>query len=374
MGLSPHHFANGATVVGAVIGSGLLLAGALIKFKYIPITKDDPTETKRQGGLINPAELVEDWKTPTTWATSKQRTAWINRRGRSYLSAMGGGVWVFTGVYLLTAYLDSDSGSSRNQLWTIAIALQAMGLLAVAYAVVPYVAAKNAYRTMTQATASALVSIALKDACDAEHPLALPKLFELNRRQLDEYQAVSRRQQALAFQGAQTASIVAFVVLVAGVIVAITTGTSTEKYITGGLTAVGALLSAFLAQTFFKSVDNANQQQNLYYRDPQQTGRLLGVERIIENLSQLAPVVVEDSDSASNEPPALGTPPLTPPLGTPTPAQGTPTTAAAPSPPHVDPALITQIVQAVLAWNLPNPPGFAPPATTPDTVTLTKAK
>ena len=150
----------------------------------------------------------------------------------------------------------------------------------ILYSLVPYAAARSAYRQRRLATASAKVDEAIRDACSGEHPLEIPKLFQLNRRQLDEYQLLTRKQQRSAFVLAQAASVVAFVVLVGGVLLALGQRQPIDKYVTGGLSALGSLLSGFLAATFFASHRDANKQMNLYYLEPQRTGRLLAVERV----------------------------------------------------------------------------------------------
>lgn len=111
--------------------------------------------------------------------------------------------------------------------------------------------------------------------------LSLNGLFELNRRQLDEYQLLTRRQQRIAFQLAWCASVVAFLVLVVGTVITFSSGFPTEEqFLAGGLTTVGTVLSGFLGKTFFDGHQKATDQLNHYYKEPYWTGRILAAERI----------------------------------------------------------------------------------------------
>lgn len=110
----------------------------------------------------------------------------------------------------------------------------------------------------------------------------LAELFVLNRQQLDEYQQLPRRQQRTAFALTWGAAVAALLILVTGSIVARRVGDQ-DKYITGGLTALGTLLSTFLGQTFFRGHERAVEQLNLYYLEPSLTGRMLAAERILRH-------------------------------------------------------------------------------------------
>jgi hypothetical protein len=116
--------------------------------------------------------------------------------------------------------------------------------------------------------------------------LPLTQLFELNRRQLDEYQEMTKKQQRSAFLLTQIASVAAFVALVVGIVLSFQGNTATEKYVVAGLSGLGALLSGFLANTFYQSHRAANDQLNRYYLEPQRTGRILAAERLARYLNE----------------------------------------------------------------------------------------
>lgn len=124
-----------------------------------------------------------------------------------------------------------------------------------------------------------------KVAMEMKKGREFPSLFYLNRRQLDEYQELTKRQQHLAFVMTWSASVAAFIVLIVGVLAVVNQDDVSGKFIAGGLTALGALLSGFLGKTFFDGHETATRQLNHYYSEPSLTGRLLAAERIIEQLS-----------------------------------------------------------------------------------------
>jgi hypothetical protein len=124
---------------------------------------------------------------------------------------------------------------------------------------------------------------------EGQRRLQLPRLFVLNRRQLDEYQIMTKRQQRVAFALTWGAAIGGFVVLIAGLamIGALSKGVDPlDKAIAGGLTAIGAALSGYLGKTFYDGFKTATSQLNRYYEEPSLTGRLLAAERILDQMPE----------------------------------------------------------------------------------------
>jgi hypothetical protein len=236
--------------------------------------------TSDVGTMARRAELGRDVKLPIlTWALSPERDTYVARRGRSYASLIGAGFFAFGGGYLLAAYASDAPGSATSQARAWGIAAVSLAVIITAYSAMPYIAARSAFRQRRQATASARVDAAIDQASEAN--LERRYLFVLNRRQLDEYQLITRKQQRSAFILAQVATVLAFLVLVAGIVVALAAHGTVNKSIAGGLSGLGATLSTFLANTFFKSHQSANKEMSRYYLEPQRTGRLLAAERIV---------------------------------------------------------------------------------------------
>jgi len=220
-----------------------------------------------------------------TWSTSKERTEYVRRRtvGQTRIAAsvVGG-----TAAAVLLLVPGGWDGAPTAERFVAGWAIAVVSLLMLWSAASPYVSARSAFRQRVRASASARVDAAIKAACrdNAGESLMLHQLFELNRRQLDEYQVITQRQQRSAFRLAQVAMGAAFSLILLGVWLALTSTDDIETYVTGGLTAIGTLLSTFLARTFFAGYRDANKQMNLYYLEPQRTGRLMAAERIVTKL------------------------------------------------------------------------------------------
>jgi len=114
----------------------------------------------------------------------------------------------------------------------------------------------------------------------ASDPIALKDLFRYTRRQLDAYQEESRNQQRLAFRRAQFASVLGLVVLIIGIVLSLKEAPGSDKYVVAGLSGLGAALSGYIASTFIGTARRADEQLNLYYREPHMMGRLVVAERL----------------------------------------------------------------------------------------------
>ena len=237
-----------------------------------------------------------------TWAVSRERESYLDRRTRCYISAVGGAIVVLGGVLVFQSSTSIDV-AFEQLLHIVGGATIAAGLAVIIYASVPYMAARAAFRSRRLALASARVDEAITNACKEPRPLQIQQLFQLNRRQLDEYQLITRKQQRSAFLLAQIASVVAFAVLIGGVALAFSQKAPVDKYVTSGLSALGSLLSGFLAATFFQSSRDSNEQMNRYYLEPQRTGRLLAAERIVRNMPNASE---QEQDRHDHRGPGLG--------------------------------------------------------------------
>jgi len=224
-----------------------------------------------------PDQKIADQLIIDTWSTSREREIYMQRRLSIVLAAIGA-----VGLATFGWKLIRPEGRSSSQWWGTAV----LGLAAVMllWCLMPYWASRRAYLQRKRATAAARVDQAVRDI--ASRPdLPLTMLFELNRRQLDEYQEMTKKQQRSAFL-LQIASVVAFLALVVGIGLSLQDNPGTGKYVVAGLSGLGALLSAFLANTFYQSHRDANNQLNRYYLEPQRTGRILAAERLARYLNE----------------------------------------------------------------------------------------
>lgn len=148
-----------------------------------------------------------------TWSTSRERDLYLQRRQFVMLGV---------GCVLLLAVLGWLLMRPEETLWRKWIGL---GVLGVAVVVTvscstPYWASRRAFVQRKRATAAARVDWAIRRlADDSDRELPLVRFFQLNRRQLDEYQEMTKKQQKGAFFLTQAASIAAFLALVAGVVI-----------------------------------------------------------------------------------------------------------------------------------------------------------
>lgn len=225
------------------------------------------------------------------WANSPERDWYLFRRGWVVGCAIGVGLLGFIAVLLA-----QPGSTTTNRYWATVIGILAAVL--GAWCTMPYWAARRAFRERRTRMAAYRADYELKTlggvdpalnghgrrGNQAARDLPLHALFRLNRRQLDAYQEMTRRQQRNAFHMTQAASVVAFGLVVAGVVLTLNTGPTTQDYIVGGLSGLGAALSAFLGHTFYRTHRDANAQLNWYYIEPYATGRLLIAERITETL------------------------------------------------------------------------------------------
>lgn len=222
------------------------------------------------------------------WASSPERDWYMGRRIRSW-SGVGIGLIFIAVALVLTAGTVTHSTWSPERFWGVASGV--LGLIVLGWSTVPYWAARQAFKARKRADTRYRVDEALgslRQAMEADQATRaqIARMFELNRRQLDEYQELTKSQQRLAFALTWGAAIASLVILIVGSTIAlrIPVDQADDKFIAGGLTALGSLLSAFLGAVFFRGHEHAMKQLNRYYHEPSLTGRLLAAERLLEHL------------------------------------------------------------------------------------------
>lgn len=275
---------DGALTLGVGVLGVLVVAVAFVPRLRIVTRPDVPpgrTYVADSGELTRHGDGLDI----LTWGVSQERDSYLKRRLRVEFTKTGAFLILFSGISTVVRF-----PSVRDYGW---LAIAAAGVL-IGAAWVPYLSARAAFWERRKATAAARVDRAIRDLGAGEPKLSLPKLYELNRRQLDQYQELTRKQETSAYRLAQLASFVALAVLVAGLAVSLSSESSIDKYVGGGLSGLGAALSAFLAATFFKSHRQASKQLNRYYLEPQRTGRLLAAERIAALDPGIAPAILSE--------------------------------------------------------------------------------
>ncbi|WP_406309809.1 hypothetical protein [Streptomyces sp. NBC_00623] len=116
------------------------------------------------------------------------------------------------------------------------------------------------------------------------HPqgsLALAELWKTTHARLTLYHDIATGQAKISFRNAQVAMGVGFVLLVVFVLLALNASTTAGAIVAGGLGAVSAALSGFVAKTFIRSQEAAATHLRSYFDQPLELSRYLAAERLI---------------------------------------------------------------------------------------------
>lgn len=124
------------------------------------------------------------------------------------------------------------------------------------------------------------------DTADGRTPtaptrLTLPELWTVTHTRLDLYHEIATGQARRSFRNAQAAMITGFLLLIVFVVVALQASTTAGSVVAGGLGAVSAALSGFVARTFVKSQETAAAHLRAYFDQPLEFSRYLAAERLI---------------------------------------------------------------------------------------------
>lgn len=247
------------------------------------------TEFRRQSEVPGPVSLRElqegqgfDTQWLHLWASSPERAWYLNGKRVSRVR-VALGILITAGAWLLVPQAFALSAPAWNT-----AGLAVVGALVIAWAAFPYWAARRAFSQRRKLHVAYRVNTAVEEIYQHARQgkeLSLPMLFNLNRRQLDEYQVLTKQQQRAAFRLTWLAAFMGFAVLLVSItMLASSAVTGADKYILSAVTGLGAALSGYLGQTFFRAHREAMDQLNYYYGEPSLTGRLLAAERITGNL------------------------------------------------------------------------------------------
>ena len=123
---------------------------------------------------------------------------------------------------------------------------------------------------------------ALEDLADATD---LAALIRANRKQMEAYDVLARAQAKSAFRNSQVAMAAGLSVLLLGSVVAINADDTASKITTASLTAIGGVLSGFIARTFLQTYSRALRQLNFYFQQPLINSYLLSAQRLVREMS-----------------------------------------------------------------------------------------
>ncbi|MEV5879185.1 hypothetical protein AB0L75_34185 [Streptomyces sp. NPDC052101] len=167
----------------------------------------------------------------------------------------------------------------RTILLSIQVAIFFGAMIILLIGTFGYMAARRAFDDRVRQTSSAATEEAVERLRRSQR-IRLADLFVINRRQLDEYQAVSIAEQHSAFRNAQIASAIGFIFLVIGVGLSFGADKDAKIYTSAGLAGLGSLLSGFVSGVFFKHYTATTKQLQSYYTEPFRMGQILTAERI----------------------------------------------------------------------------------------------
>ncbi|WP_405635238.1 hypothetical protein OHB53_18175 [Streptomyces sp. NBC_00056] len=215
------------------------------------------------------------------WRESKEYTDWLTLK-RSFAKVLvysaAPMIWVAVAITPFTLQV-RDSTWPRTILLSIQVAIFFGALIIVLIGTFGYMAARRAFDDRIRQISAAATEEAVERLRESAR-IKLADLYVINRRQLDEYQAVSIAEQHSAFRNAQIASAIGFIFLVVGVGLSFGADTPAATYTSAGLAGLGALLSGFISKVFFTSYITTTNNLRLYYTEPFRTGQILTAERI----------------------------------------------------------------------------------------------
>jgi hypothetical protein len=122
-----------------------------------------------------------------------------------------------------------------------------------------------------------------------EDGLTLAALWDVTHSRMSEYHIIVTGQARNSFRTAQVAMVIGFAMLVAFAVVAADAKTTTAAISAGGLGAVSAALSGYIAKTLIRSQETAASHLRAYFDQPLELSRYLAAERLLADAKELTP-------------------------------------------------------------------------------------
>ena len=188
--------------------------------------------------------------------------------------------WIFNAQVEENAYSTDPSGVPTIT-W---IAAAVAGVAAIALGLVLFVQREAARRKFEERLEQEQREQLRADRDEQISPGELGELLAANRALLDEYQKPVRAQARTSYLYAQIAILIGLAVLVIGAVMVLVTGEAAARISVASLAAVGVAISGYVARTYLRVYDRAQEQLNYYFREPLVTSYLLTAERLAEKL------------------------------------------------------------------------------------------
>jgi hypothetical protein len=223
------------------------------------------------------------WGTGPFWHSPE----WRRRRVLSNIVAVLGALCAVAAV-ILWANVADNWGSFEypvtTALWISSISTSVAALVLGLIWYARWATAVGAFRDRLDQERADAFRVA-RDAVAPQAEGELTRLLEANRALLDDYQRPVRAQARTSYTLSQVAIVVGLLVLLAGVGVTLAASSPSAQLGVAGVTAVGAAVSGYIARTFLRVYERAQDQLNFYFREPLVTSYLLAAERLAEKLS-----------------------------------------------------------------------------------------
>lgn len=112
----------------------------------------------------------------------------------------------------------------------------------------------------------------------------LEALWFATQTRMDAYHTIATDQAKRSFAGTQLAMVVGFVIVIGLGVQAARAETLAASVTTGAVGVIGGGLSAYIGKTFMRAQTDASDQLKRFFLQPVENTRLLGAERLIEQL------------------------------------------------------------------------------------------
>lgn len=230
-----------------------------------------PSETEQKASAPSDQETVAA-AAREQWIRSPEN---LRNRGRFLAIAVPGVVLLYGGGALATL-------GTRTLPVAGGIALALLGFGLLLWANVLRSQARASFYERQEKAAKEGVDSALEQLGDETD---LRGLLRLNRRQMEAYEALTRRQAASSYRLSHVALAVGFGVVIAGAIGALSAHEATGKVAAAGLGAIGATISGFIARTYLRIYERTLVQLNHYFEQPLVSSYVLTAERLVDKMS-----------------------------------------------------------------------------------------
>jgi hypothetical protein len=215
----------------------------------------------------------------------RESPEWRRRRVQGTILAALAALGAFASLILWVNLLDDYYGGGvSSALWVASITTTVVTGVVATTLYARWATALGEFQDRGDRERSAELRAERDEAAPATEE-ELTRLVNANRALLDEYQRPVRAQARTSYTYAQIAICVGLVVLVSGIVITLTANEDSARLSVAGLTAVGAAMSAYIARTFLRVYERAQDQLNFYFREPLVTSYLLTAERLAEKLT-----------------------------------------------------------------------------------------